>query len=39
MKEKRELDKVVKKMADQIRTVRKIGTLKIPPRKKARSDR
>ena len=39
MKEKRELDKVVKKLADQIKTIRRVGVLKIPSKKTARRDR
>lgn len=35
MKEAKELDKVVKKMAAQIKGVRKFVRLKIPPKKKA----
>jgi len=35
MKEAKELDKVVKKMAAQIKGVRKLVRVKIPPKKKA----
>jgi len=35
MKEAKELEKVVKKMAAQIKGVRKLVSVKIPPKKKA----